>query len=347
MPSSFVRTKTTATNLFNVVLLAGSLLTASSFFSPVTDAAPGINPTVTPSASNVSTAGSITLGSITTTSALSSGSVINVAYNSAYTGTVSIANTTVNGAAPSAVSNSTSGGIVTSNLTLASSLSSGATFAIATSALTTPVAAGNYVFAVTLPNGQSGANFQYVGQANVVTVTAVVPTSLSFAIRNSADTSNTNTCNLSTQSTASVSSCAYRLKLGTNASNGATISVQTSGNFTNGSYDFANASVGTGGRGGTTIAAGTEGFWVIINKGSANGKSGTVSLASSYDAGATKAVSYVNAAAQTLLTYSGTNSPTSTDTTNTALVTTQSAIGTDTGAGAFTQTVTYTASPSY
>lgn len=215
--------------------------------------------------------------------------------------------------------------------------------------LTTPVAAGNYMFQVNTSaggTGDFGAVLQYVGGANDVEVRAFVPTNLSFVIRNVGDTDNTNTCDLGNLSTTTVASCAYRLKVGTNAANGYTIQVTTTGNLTNGVQGFANAAAGSGGTGGTNIVAGTERYGARITKG--NITNGTTSLASAYDAGATNSVSYVNTVAANLVTATGPNAPAASgDVTNTTLVTHNAAISPNTTPGNYTQTITYTVNPAF
>jgi hypothetical protein len=309
--------------------------------------ASGVTPTITPSVANVSSSGSIAVA-YTTSGAMAIGSTIALTYNSSYTGTVSTANTTINAVAPSAVSVVTAGSNKVATLTLAATVTSGATVTISTSALTTPVAAGNYVFSIkSSVNNDTGANFQYVGEANAVQVRAFIPISLSFDIRNNADTANTNTCDLGTLTTTAVSTCDYRLKVSTNAKGGYTISAVADGDLTDGTNPIVNAAVGTGGTGGTAITAGTESYGVTIGTGSITG-GGTISLASAYNAGATNAVKYNNTTAAVVLTATKPNSPaTSGDVTNTSLVTHKIAISGNTEAGSYTQKITYTVSPSF
>jgi hypothetical protein len=307
--------------------------------------AAGIALSVSPSTQVVSTSGSITL-SYTTSAAMAIGTTILVSYDSGYTGTLSTANTTVNGTAPTSITNATASGRTTATITTANAIASG-TVTIVTSALSTSAAAGNYSFTVSSSIGDNGANFQYVGQANVVLVRGTVQATLSFAIRNSADTANTNLCDMGNLSTTAVGNCAYRIKVGTNATNGYTVNVTTSGNFTTGTNSLSNAAVGSGGSGGTALVAGTSGYGVVVNKG-VETSSGATTLASAYNAGATNSVSYVNTGVATVVTAAGPNNPAvSGDTTNTSLVTHNAAIASDTPAGVYTQTATYTVIPSY
>ncbi|MEI6729075.1 MAG: DUF2341 domain-containing protein [bacterium] len=171
---------------------------------------------------------------------------------------------------------------------------------------------------------------------------------LSFSIRNAADTANVNTCDMGTASTTAVSSCSYRLKVGTNAVNGFTISMKASGVLTNGSYTVNSAAAGAGGSGGTDISnstAGTENYGVFITKGSVTG--GTTALTSIFNAGATNEVKYDYTTVSSLLTASGANSPGATDTTNTSLVSHLFNISGSTPPGNYTQSITYTVAPSF
>jgi hypothetical protein len=65
-----------------------------------------------------------------------------------------------------------------------------------------------------------GAALFYAYGGNLVEVTANVPSTLAFSIRDSADNVNTNSCALGTLSTAASSTCSYRLRIGTNAAGG-------------------------------------------------------------------------------------------------------------------------------
>jgi hypothetical protein len=330
-----------------VLALTAGFLMAGVAASDVSAA--GVVTTISPSTSAVSTA-AVTTVSYTTSAALATGNTLRFTRPTAYTGTLSTANLTVNGTAPSAVVNAVSGTNTLSTLTLAAPIVSGATVSIATTAaaLTTPAVAGNYSFSVYSPNtGDYGAVLQYVGQANVVQVRAFVPITLSFVIRDATDTANTNLCDMGDVSTASINLCSYRLKVTTNAKNGYTVSATTSGNLTNGSVSMSNAAAGTAGTGGTAITAGTEKYGVVIAQGGVD-VGGTITRAGAFDAGATNAVSYVQASPTVIMTSTGPNTPAvSADTTKTSLVEHQLGITNSTAAGLYTQTVTYTVAASF
>ena len=173
------------------------------------------------------------------------------------------------------------------------------------------------------------------------------PVFLAFQIRNSDDTASSNTCDLGIASTASVSSCSYRLKVSTNITNGYHIFVTTSGDLVGNSSSIQNANVGSGGGGGTTIdnsTAGTENYGVRIVPGNATG--GSVSLNPVLNAG-TNSVRFNYTGSTSLLETTGPNNPASVDTVNTALVTHNFNISTGTIAGQYTQSVTYTIVPKF
>lgn len=176
-----------------------------------------------------------------------------------------------------------------------------------------------------------------------------INTSLGILIRNSADTANINTCDFGDVDSSATGSCAYRLKVSTDAASGYIVSVQTSGNLNNGSRSIVNAAVGTGGAGGTLISVATlglEAYGALINSGSITA-AGSITRANAYNAGATNAVNYTTTSNQNLATSTGRNSPLTTDTTNTILVTHLLNVTPDTDAGLYTQTITYTVVASY
>jgi hypothetical protein len=307
--------------------------------------ASGLTPTITPQVASVSTAGTITYA-FPTSAAMAIGSKVFLTYPNTYTGTLSTGNVTVNSTAPSAVTNAVGASTTTSTITLAAAVSSGATLTVSlNSALTTPSTAGNYSITFTSSAGDLGGNFQYVGSANIVNVTAAIPVSLSFVIRNTGDTANTNICDLGTASTASVSSCSYRLKIATNAKNGYLVSFLTDGALTDGTNNITDAAAGSAG---TAIAAGTESYGVNITSGSITGSGGSMTLANAYSTIAANVIKFNTASNTTILTANKPNSPAASgDTTNTSLVTHKLAISSNTGAGNYTQNITYFVSPAF
>jgi hypothetical protein len=177
------------------------------------------------------------------------------------------------------------------------------------------------------------------------TIASPPPTpTLSFNIRNSTDTANTNSCPLGTASITSVSSCSYRLKVNTNSTSGYNIFSTTSGNFSNGLNSISNASAGSGGFGGNLIdnsTAGTERYGVLINTGTITG-TGTISRTTAFNAGTSNSVNYTHTSNQNIISATGANSPSATDTTNTSLITHNLNISPTTLPGRYSQTITYT-----
>lgn len=171
---------------------------------------------------------------------------------------------------------------------------------------------------------------------------------LAFAIRNINDTANQNFCDLGTATTTSLSSCSYRLKAETNATNGYTVFVQTNTGLLSGSDFIIDATAGTGGGGGTNITAGTvgtEAYGVRLTAGSAT--AGTIVTNAIFNAGATNSVRYNSVGATSLYSSNGINLPGLTDTTNTALITHNLNISGNTIAGDYVQQVTYTVVPNF
>ncbi len=304
--------------------------------------AAGVNVVLSPSTMTVSSATTVTLTFTTTAPVPVNGTIQVYRPTAGYTGTAALA---VSAGAIGATTNTVSGSDTLSTATVSTQIPAGA-LTITVSGLSTSATAANNSFKIYTSAGDYGGAFQYVGLANVVTVRARVLSTLSFAIRNNTDTGDTNICDMGDLIVSAIGACEYRLKVATNAANGYTINVTTSGNFTNGAYPFANAAVGSGGTGGTAQVAGTELYGAIITKGSITSIGGTTVLAALYNAGASN-VSYVNTASATLLTANKPNSPVASDTTNTTLVRHEAAISNATPAGIYQQTVTYTVSPSF
>lgn len=330
-------------NITTFALVTGLILAGFANSMPTLAAAAPV--TITPSTALVSVAGAITL-TFTSTVAHPVGSSFNIIYPNTYIGTTTTANTTINAAAPTTVVSAASGASNTmATLTNPAVLPIGTVITIVFNGLTTPSLIGNYSFVMYTNKGDYGANFQYVGDANAVNVTAFVPLSLSFVIRDSADTVNTNTCDMGVLATTAIGNCNYRLKIGTNATNGYVVSMLTSGDFTSTPNVFANAAVGAAG---TTIAAGTELYGVSASAGAITGTPGTIALATAYGTAVGNVVKYNNTTSATLATATAPNAPaTSGDTTNTILVNHRAAIGANTRAGVYTQKVTYTVVASF
>jgi hypothetical protein len=110
-----------------------------------------------------------------------------------------------------------------------------------------------------------GAALYYVLGGNEVQVTAEIPASLTFSIRNDADTANTNVCQLGTLSLTQVNYCSYRLRIATNAVTGFTATIQPDSAFSNGSAvmtEIAND---------TAFVAGVEAYGIASLTGASTG----------------------------------------------------------------------------
>lgn len=204
--------------------------------------------------------------------------------------------------------------------------------------------AGIYSIAVYDDNDNDyGAALIYVGDDNDVTVTAQVQPTLSFAIRNSADTSDTNACDLGVLDTASVNTCLYRLKPATNAASGYTVQINSDGDLRiSGSGDVADALDIDPVTENSTVGAGTEDYGIAFNGGAATG--GAITESGDFNDDDTP---IPISSATNLYTSNGPNNPGATDTTNTALVTHRAAMDNDTETGNYSQTVTYYASATF
>ena len=212
----------------------------------------------------------------------------------------------------------------------------------------------NYTFSVTSDNlsggGDYGAAVQYVGNTNQVKVTAIVKPILTFAIRNTADNaeqatvSGLKTCALGVLTTTTVSTCDYRLKVGTNSVSGYTVAYISDTNLTNGSYTITNAAAGSNGS--SPASAGTEQYGVILTAGSAT--VGTISRGTDFLTTTTNAYQITKTSGpNTMISSNGPNAPSGTDTTNTSLVQHRATIDSATRTGNYNHTVSYTVSASF
>ena len=156
-------------------------------------------------------------------------------------------------------------------------------------------------------------------------------------------TADTNTCDLGSLTTTSVSSCSYRVKVSTNTANGYTIFMKASGNLVSSSNSIPNANPGSGGSGGTNITAGAQVYGAQVLAGSITG--GSISVTNLFNAGATNSVLFNYAANTNILTATGGNNPTLA--TQSSLITHNLGISGNTPAGYYTQSITYGVVPSF
>jgi hypothetical protein len=146
----------------------------------------------------------------------------------------------------------------------------GATFTLTTATTTTGrsfciklpsiASAASYSFSIISSTGDFGAALVHVGDNNDVTVTAVVGPTLSFNIRNAADSADTNVCDLGSVDTTTVvdldstddgvGECQYALATATNSDSGFQVTIDTDGPLDSGAntmtYVDDNGTFGTG-----------------------------------------------------------------------------------------------------
>jgi hypothetical protein len=333
---------------FSIVALGASFILGGGGRTLDFAKAGGVTPTVTPSAQTVSTAGAIAIA-YTASVAMPVGTTIQLTYSSSYTGTITTGNTTVNTVAPSAVTAPTLIGPGTNRVTITTNsvIAAAATVTINLTGLTTPATAGNYAFGINTSTNDFGGNFQYVGESNVVQVRAFVPLRLAFNIRNSADTANTNVCDLGETDPSAINECSYRLKVSTNAIGGYTISMQANGNLTNGAYSMTNAVAGPTGSA-ISASSALELYGVRIVAGGITG-SGTISTLPAYTSGVNNVVNYSSTTAANIVQSTGPNATPAAggDTTNTTLVTHRLTVSESTPIGTYTQRITYRVTPTF
>ncbi|MFW5702583.1 MAG: hypothetical protein ACOCXP_01305 [Candidatus Dojkabacteria bacterium] len=204
------------------------------------------------------------------------------------------------------------------------------------SGLTSYATPGNYSPAVYTPEG-GGSTTLYVGGANQVEVNATVSQDLTFSIRNSADTSGFSSCNLGNLSAAGVQTCSYRLKVSTlqdyriiidsdgglRKSNGANIDYVTDGTVSNNIEEY-----------GLSINLGTLTSGQPLNTGP-SWSTGTDNNPLPAEVGSE------------IINADGGNSPSTTDTNHTHLITHKAEAGANTEVGSYSQNIVYTALPDF
>ena len=318
---------------------------------------------------SVSTVSSLTVATVTfnPNTAYVNGTTITVSWpSSTFTGGASLTNTDITVTKPSdpnftsATSSGFSATGFTITLTTGGALNTTNGFSIViggSNKLTTPASAQNIAvsFITSGATPDYGSGLAYVAGANQVTVSATVTSSISFVIRNAAETSTVSTCALGTLTTTAINYCQYRLRVGTNAANGFSVSYTANNGLqrTSPTYTFTAAS-------GAVISNGTEAYGANLFPNSITGGTTTAgtgavgcsTIIANCNAGATTSsanfFSYQSASPVQVYTGSGTNNPTaSPDTTNTALVTHAATPNAATAAGSYSSIVTYTVTGSF
>ena len=197
---------------------------------------------------------------------------------------------------------------------------------------------GNYSIAVVTTN-EIGIGMLYVGDDNDVLVTAIVPPLLSLIIRNTADSADTNVCDLGDLTTGSVASCSYRVAVGTNASGGFQVQINSDGALDTAAADDIDAIANAG-----TVTAGTEGYGITVVGAISGGHdgSGTYDQSLVEDGDFASDATPVPTSATNFISYSDAFQYTVSTTTTSTLITHEAAISTGTIAGSYQQVVTYT-----
>jgi hypothetical protein len=295
------------------------------------------NVTVTPGSLNTLTTTSVNL-TFSPNTAITNGSIIEVSYDTAFTGGASLTDADVNVTGINISSSSESAfsaGFFRSTLTTSGNVTTTVTISIDNSpGLTTPSSAGNYSWGVNIDIGGAGTSYDYgaglayIADENEVNIAANVASIISMDLYNAGTNtlmSNPNTCNLGLLTNNAVATCSYNVGVGTNNTAGATINISAGGQLTNGSYNMTQAS-------GSAISAGTEAYGFYI---SAQGNRFTAqgSYATQHQAVPTS---------QTLIAQSSQTSDKAT-TAQHITVTHAATSSTSTPTGSYTQVVAYTA----
>lgn len=231
------------------------------------------NIVVTPASQNQSTSTNVTV-TFTPNTAISNGSKLVLTYDSTYSGGGTLTDSDISITATNLTSKVCSGfinGYFTCTLTTSANVTTGVTIVIGgTNKLTTPAAAGNYPFSITVDIGgtgttfDSGAGLSYISnnsvKENEVQVNAYVPPTVAldlFVAGTNTKLTDANTCNLGILSLTSVNTCTYDIGAGTNNSTGVTIKVTSDGKLRQGLTNFTDTS--------GTITAGTEAYGFYIS----------------------------------------------------------------------------------
>ncbi len=330
-----------------IVLLAASL-------TPATVEASGVTVTLYPSSSSTSPTTVGATWTRTSATTYATGTTITLTITPAIT---SVSSTSAidldnNGADDTTfTSSSTDSSVTIITYTVATTTLSQTTFTV-TSTLSFTATPKNYSISVfTSSPVDFGAALFYANGGNQVNVTANVQAALSFAIRNSGDSADTNACALGTLTAAAVSTCSYRLRIATNAANGFQTTIQADHDLASG-YATMTA-IGDN----AAFVAGTERYGIqTLTGATVGGRSGS----SVYDqpvvensgpAGFTfntDSSPVPTSTAPVIISYGNAFNPgAAPSTTSTSLVTHAAAIDAGTPAGNYSQTVTYSVTATF
>ncbi len=222
--------------------------------------------------------------------------------------------------------------------------------------LTFDTDAQNYQLALTAADsgGQVdfGAVLFYANGGNQVTVTADVKSTLSFSIRNAADTADTTTCSMGTLSLSSTSTCSYRLRIATNAGNGFQAQIQADQDFGTGSATMTNVTNDS-----SSPSAGTELYGLSLVRSATEGGRNTTTLLFTEPAVEDSPTNFTfdtdpspvpTSSAQNFISYNAQfQAGGASSATTTSFVEHAASIDAGTAAGTYQQVVTYTVTGSF
>lgn len=195
----------------------------------------------------------------------------------------------------------------------------------------------------TSSGSETGAALIYGGDENDVNVYASVGVTLTLEIRESDDSTGTNECNLGLLTDNNVSTCDYRVKVTTNASNGYTVKLATDGDLRrggSGDVDDGDDIDLIPDESNPITTASDEAYGVALNAGSCTFDGGTATELGDYAVNDT-ALPVLPASVDDVYSCAGPNNPSATDQTNTALVEHRAIIDANTSGGDYSQTVSY------
>jgi len=211
------------------------------------------------------------------------------------------------------------------------------TLAVTTGQLESSAIASNYS-QVVMTSSEVGIGMMYVADDNDVLITATVAPNLSLIIRNTADTADTNVCDLGELSTSSVSTCDYRVAVGTNASGGLQVQITSDGDLDTAGGDTIDAVTED-----NTVTAGTEDYGIAVTGATAGGETGgAFTNPITEDGDFNDDDTPIPTSATNFLSYTSAFQYTQGTTTTSTLVTHRAAIDAATMAGSYDQVVTYT-----
>lgn len=345
--------KTKLRNGFSIIAsicLVLSGLMAFTFLKQKVEAA-GVAVTATPNELALTTATDVTFTYTASTAVEASGTTFTFVVSPALPGALSNCTASdtqadaTSGGTGSFGSFSTTGAVfTTSNATTTTgrslclkipSISSAASYSVSIVSSTSPGA------------GDFGAALLHVGDNNDVNVTAIVAPTISFNIRNLADSADTNVCDLGLVDTTTdpdadavddgVGECGYSLAVGTNSATGFQITINSDGALRTGSHNMTAVTDNQ------TLDAGTEEYGldnVVAPAGVTENNTASYTFQTNSSPVPTTAQNFVSASAP--FSYVA-----GTDATDVTLVIHGLAISSSTPTGSYAHTVTYQATASF